>query len=99
MVLHHRTEETVVRGTRAMAREMSSRLRGRRPWAAFGFECCARTAPFLGERGTLEENLELQQAVAPEAPWLGMMAWGEIAPVGGVPAFHNFGYPLAVLAT
>jgi hypothetical protein len=98
MVLHHRTEETVVSGTRAMARELSSRIQGRRPWAAFGFECCARTAPFLGELGTLEENLELQQVVAPDAPWLGMIAWGEIAPVAGVPAFHNFGYPLAVLA-
>jgi small ligand-binding sensory domain FIST len=35
--------------------------------------------------------------VAPDAPWLGMLAWGEIAPVGGEPAFHNYTYPLVVL--
>lgn len=98
MVLHHRTASAVVDGARAMGRELASRLRGRRPWAVLGFECCARTSPFLGERLTLEENLELQKAVAPGAPWLGMMAWGEIAPAAGVPAFQNFAYPVVVLA-
>jgi hypothetical protein len=26
-----------------------------------------------------------------------MMAWGEIAPLGGEPAFHNYTFPVLVL--
>jgi hypothetical protein len=74
-------------------------LRGRRPWAVLGFECGARTSPFLGEAGTLQENLALQATVASDVPWIGMMAWGEIAPAAGRPAFHNYTYPLLVLTT
>ena len=97
IVLHHRTTQAVVDGAMAMGRELASRINGARAWAALGFECCARTSPFLGEDGTLQENLQLQKVVAPDAPWFGMMAWGEAAPVGGAPAFHNYTYPLAVL--
>jgi hypothetical protein len=99
IMLHHRTSRAVVEGTAAMARDLAARLKGRRPWAVMGFECGARTSPFLGEAETLKENLTLQRDVAPDVPWLGMMAWGEIAPVGGKPAFHNYTYPLLVLAT
>jgi hypothetical protein len=99
IMLHHRTVDAVLEGTGAMARDVLLRLKGRRPWAVLGFECGARTSPFLGEAETLQENLALQQAIAPSVPWLGMMAWGEIAPVGGRPAFHNYTYPLLVLAT
>jgi len=98
IMLHHRTVPAVSEGTAAMGRDMVELLRGRRPWAVLGFECGARTSPFLGEAGTLQENLALQKAVAPDVPWLGMMAWGEIAPVAGKPAFHNYTYPLLVLA-
>jgi hypothetical protein len=97
IVLHHRTTQAVVDGAMTMGRELAARMRGTRPWAALGFECCARTSPFLGESATLQENLDLQKVVAPDAPWLGMMAWGEAAPVGDAPAFHNYTYPLAVL--
>jgi len=98
IVLHHRTTQALTDGTVAMGRELAVRTRGMRPWAALGFECCARMSPFLGERGALAENLELQNVVAPGAPWLGMMAWGEAAPVHGAPRFLNFSYPLVVLA-
>ena len=97
IVLHHRTTEAVFDGALSMGRELAARIEGTRPWAALGFECCARTSPFLGESATLQENLELQKIVAPDAPWLGMMAWGEAAPVGDLPAFHNYTYPLAIL--
>jgi hypothetical protein len=99
IMMHHRTVAAVTEGTAVMGRDVSARLKGRRPWAVLGFECGARTSPFLGEAGTLSENLALQKAVAPECPWLGMMAWGEIAPVGGKPAFHNYTYPLLVLSS
>jgi hypothetical protein len=100
IMFHHRSVSVVKEGTAAMASELASRLAARqlRPWAVLGFECGARTAPFLGEAETLDENLGLQKAVAPRAPWLGLLAWGEIAPCGGAPEFHNYTFPLAVLS-
>lgn len=98
VMLHHRTAQAVTEGTLAMGRELGARLKGHSPWGVLGFECGARTSPFLGENGTLKENIALQNAVAPDVPWLGMMAWGEIAPVAGKPAFHNYTYPLLILS-
>jgi hypothetical protein len=96
IMLHHRTVEKVLSGTRAMGEELRRRLNGRRPWAVLGFECAARTFPFLGPANTREEHRALRQAVGPEAPWLGLMAWGEIGPCLGETAFHNYSYPLVV---
>jgi hypothetical protein len=98
IMFHHRTVPVVLDGAQAMGRELADRLQDRTPWAVLGFECGARTGPFLGASETLEENLRLQKTVAPEAPWLGLIGWGEIAPCGGVPEFHNYTYPLVVLS-
>ena len=97
IMFHHRTVPAVTRGTTNMGKELAQRLVGRRPWAVLGFECGARTQAFLGHVATVEENVALQREVAQGVPWLGMLAWGEVAPTGGKPAFHNYTYPLAVL--
>jgi small ligand-binding sensory domain FIST len=94
IMLHHRTVDEVLNGTKAMATELAERLNGRQPWAVLGFECAARTYPFLGPTNTRDEHLALRGAIAPNAPWLGMMAWGEIGPCVGQTAFHNYSYPL-----
>ena len=96
-MFHHRTVEQVLEGTTVMGTNLAKRLDGKTTWAVLGFECAARTFPFLGEENTREEHLSLRAAVAPQAPWLGMMAWGEVAPLGGQSAFHNYTYPLIVL--
>ena len=93
-MLHHRSVDHVLNGTKAMSQELATRLSGRQPWAVMGFECAARTYPFLGENNTKTEHADLRAAVAPNSPWLGMMAWGEIGPCAGRPAFHNYTYPL-----
>jgi len=98
IMFHHRTVKVVRDGALQMARQLTDRLAGRKPWAVIGFECGARTGPFLGAAETLEENLQLQQMLAPASPWLGLIGWGEIAPCGGVPEFHNYTYPLVVLS-
>jgi len=97
VMLQHRTIEKVLNGTREMAKDLSERLKGRTARAVLGFECAARTFPFLGGTNTRAEHEELRAAVAPDAPWLGMMAWGEVGPAAGRPAFHNYTYPLMVL--
>jgi hypothetical protein len=96
VMFHHRTVEDVLSGTEVMASNLARRLSGRSPWAVLGFECAARTFPFLGPTNTLKEHERLRGAIAPNAPWLGMMAWGEVGPSGGQPAFHNYTYPLVV---
>jgi hypothetical protein len=98
IMFHHRTVKVVKDGAMAMGRDLATRLNGRQPWAVMGFECGARTGPFLGAAETLDENVALQKLVAPQAPWLGLIGWGEIAPCGGVPEFHNYTYPLLVLS-
>jgi len=97
VMLQHRTIEKVLDGTREMSANLAARLAGRTARAVLGFECAARTFPFLGEANTRAEHRELRAAVAPDAPWLGMMAWGEVGPAAGRPAFHNYTYPLMVL--
>jgi hypothetical protein len=97
ITLQHRTVEEVLNGTEKMAQQLKRQLAGRSPWAVLGFECAARTYPFLGQDKTREEHKGLRQTVGPATQWLGMMAWGEIGPCLGQPAFHNYTYPLVAL--
>jgi len=97
VMFHHRTVENVLSGTETMAKDLAARLAGQSPWAVLGFECAARTYPFLGPSNTLKEHDHLRSLVAPHTPWLGMMAWGEVGPSGKQAAFHNYTYPLVVL--
>ena len=98
VMLYHRTIADVLDGTRRVAREIVERLAGKQVRAVLAFECGARTTPFLGEDATLAENLELQQTLAPDADYAGVTVWGELFPVDGKSAFHNYTYPLLVIA-
>ena len=98
IMLHHRSVEEVLEGSRRMSASLAERLGSRRARAVFGFECGARTRPFLGDEATLEENLDVQGSVAGDPAWIGMFPWGELVPVAGRPAFHNYAYSLLVLA-
>jgi hypothetical protein len=96
--LHHRSVEDVLSGTRRMGTALARRLEGKQLRAVLGFECGARTRPFLGDEATLAENLELQRLLPDADAWIGMMPWGEIYPTGSRPGFHNYSYPLLALA-
>ncbi len=96
-MFYRRDVDKVLSGTKAMAHELVEQLRGKTPWAVLGFECAARTFPFLGSANTREEHLGLRSLAAPTSPWLGMMAWGELAPLGSVQSFHNYTYPVVML--
>ncbi len=96
IMLHHRTTEGVLQSAARMAKRLQARLAGATARAILGFECGARTKPFLGAKLTREENAELQRAV-PEGAWLGMLPWGEVYATTGAPVFHNYAYPLVVL--
>ncbi len=96
VMLCHRTHEAVRGGARALGHRLRAELAGKRPVFALGFECGGRTSPFLGERASAEEADEVRELIGPAIPWLGMYAWGEIAPVGRHVLFHQLTFPLAV---
>ena len=93
----HRTPEAVFDRAVVMATRLHARLAGRSPVLALSFECAARARPFLGEELTRREIGQMQTILGETLPWLGMYAWGEVAPVGPATYFHNYTFPLAVL--
>lgn len=97
--LCHRTRPAVFDGALDMARRLRERMTGRDPIIALSFECAARPRPFLGDALAKREVCEIQQIIGEEIPWLGCYAWGEIAPVGGTSWFHNYTFPLSILAS
>jgi hypothetical protein len=97
VALYQRTTADVLDGTRAAVRALAARLAGARVRAVLGFESGARTTPFLGADGTLAENLELQQALAPDADYAGVIGWGELFPFGGSSALHHDTYSFLVI--
>ena len=97
-MFNHRTIEGAVEGTAAMGRRIAERLKGKRVKAVLGFECGARTKPFLGRETTLAENRALQDTLGTDAAWLGMLAWGEVSMFEGRPGFVNFSFPVIALA-
>ncbi len=98
VTFHQRTVEGVVGGTQQMALSLADRLKGKKMRAVIGYECGARTSPFLGQDATLRENVALQATLSADAAWLGTIVWGEIYMFDGQPALANFSYPLVVIA-
>lgn len=98
VMLNHRTIKGALDGTAAMGHRLAGRLRGKTVRAVLGFECGARTKPFLGKDATLKENQALQDILGPGPEWLGMLAWGEVSMFGARPGFVNFSFPVLVLA-
>jgi hypothetical protein len=94
-----RTTSAVYDGAVAMAGRLSEALEGRTRVLTLSFECAARSAPFLGTEMTENELLAMQRKLGNAAPWLGMYAWGELAPTTTRSYFHNFALPLCVLCT
>ena len=82
----------------AMATRLREAIGPATPVLALGFECGARPEPFLGHDLAHKEVCDIQRAIGADIPWLGMYAWGEIAPIGEVSYFHNYTFPLCVLA-
>lgn len=96
-MLHLRTTDSVLEGTRAMGEALQGQLKGRRVAAALGFECGARTEPFLGRVVTREQHEELQARLEDGVPWLGFMPWGEVLPLRTGAAIANYTFPVACL--
>ena len=98
VLVHHRTVGSVLESTAAMGRRLAERTAGQRVRAVLGFECGARTKPFLGNEMTIKETLALQACLGDDVEWLGPLVWGEVFVLDGCAGFANFAYPVLVLA-
>jgi hypothetical protein len=66
---------------RRRAAELVARARARRPFFALYIDCAGRTSKYAGTER--EEAAEIQAAIGPELPLLGMYSGGEISRMGG----------------
>jgi len=97
VVFHHRTFDAVMARALGMARHLRERIGDVRPHCVLSFECGARSIPFLGPAAALEELRRVQGELGDGVPWLGMYAWGELAPIGITNYFHNYTLPICIL--
>jgi len=98
IVFHQRTPEIIFERTRGMVDKLAEQKGRLEIGAMLTFECGARTQPFLGSDAAAKENRIVQNALTNAAtPWLGMLAWGEIAPNGASNEFFNYTYPIALI--
>ena len=75
-----------VESSRALAR----RAGGRAPVFVLQADCSGRGRLLFGDAVTESVIEPVQRAFAPDVPWLGFHSYGEIAPLGGVPRYHNY---------
>lgn len=72
------------------ARKMASRRGEQRPSLVLQFDCVGRGRLLFGE-GTTDKLIDpVQRVFGKDVPWLGLHTYGELAPIGGLPYFHNF---------
>jgi len=72
------------------AARIAERRRGQSPLAVLQFDCTGRGRLLFGERTTADLIAPMQEALDPNAPWLGFHTYGEIAPVAGRTHYHNY---------
>lgn len=86
---------------RASVRETAARLRDshpdRAPDVVFQFDCAGRGRILWGGGASNEVVTPLRQGLGPATPWIGFHTYGEIAPIGGVPYYHNYSVALCAL--
>ena len=97
VTFYRQSTDLVMRRPEALAEKLAHSSAGQRAWAILGFECGARTFHFLGPRDTLRQHEKLRAILGNRVPWLGMMAWGEVASMTGETFLHQCTYPIAVL--
>lgn len=76
---------------------LAERMRGRRPQVVFHIDCAGRGKAFISEAQKDELIGGLFDHFGADVPWLGVYGFGEIAPVNGVNAYHNYTAVIAVV--
>lgn len=86
---------------RTSARDCAARLRASHPERApdlvLQFDCAGRGRILWGGSAAAEIVAPLRQVLGPATPWVGFHTYGEIAPIGGRPYYHNYTVALCAL--
>jgi hypothetical protein len=70
---------------------------GQTPAFVLQFDCAGRGRILFGELAASELIEPLQTILGADIPWIGVHTYGEIAPVDGVPFFHNYSVALCAV--
>lgn len=76
---------------------LAEQMGEREPQVVFHIDCAGRGKAFLSEAQKEELIGGLFEHFGADVPWLGVYGFGEIAPVNGVNAYHNYTAVIAVL--
>lgn len=86
---------------RASAHECATRVEashpGRTPDLALQFDCAGRGRILWGGCAADEIVKPLRRVLGPAVPWIGFHTYGEIAPIGDRPYYHNYTVVLCAL--
>jgi hypothetical protein len=90
LVMARRDVDEVVARSIESSRELARRAGGRAPVFVLQADCSGRGRLLFGDGVTNAVIEPVQRAFAPDVPWLGFHSYGELAPLGGVPLYHNY---------
>lgn len=95
--LGRRDPDKISLNAKKMAERIKSKLGDRKPLAILHFDCAARGKLCFGSEAKQKGIDVIQDVFDKNIPWLGLYAYGEIAPIGGKNFFHNFTASLCVI--
>lgn len=81
----------------ACAQRLGAHHSGRTPDLVLQFDCAGRGRVLFGSCAAAEIVAPLRAALGPATPWIGFHTYGEIAPIGGLPHYHNYTVALCAI--
>lgn len=88
--LTRRDPEKIKRSAQACAARVLDSHNGEAPAFVLQFDCAGRGRILFGACTAAEIVVPLRKTLGPTTPWLGFHTYGEIAPIGGRPYYHNY---------
>lgn len=92
-----RDPEKVSQGIDTIAHQINQQLNGQDAKLIFQFDCYGRGKSLFTEQQKLLLEQRLQQQIGSTLPWIGFYSHGEIGPLQGRNAFHNYTLVLAAI--
>lgn len=95
--LTRRDPDKIRRSATACAERVLARHAGRTPDLVLQFDCAGRGRILWGGCAGPEIVAPLRHTLGTSTPWIGCHTYGEIAPIGGRPYYHNYTVALCAL--
>jgi hypothetical protein len=92
-----RNPEKIRSSAKECAEQVLTAHGGRTPDLVLQFDCAGRGRILWGACAAAEIVVPLRKVLGANTPWLGFHTYGEIAPIGGRPYYHNYTVALCAL--